>query len=150
MSYREPPFDFRKALPAMFRDLGPEGRVWNPIDTFTNGVGWKTMIIGDGGRVDFGKEYGFLIGPVGYAVSFVDSPDDRLVYLRFSANDYGRVFLNCEPVGKEIFSSEDGIVTFPAWLKKGGNMVMVKTANWSLNWFFTLSVSDPEGSLALK
>ena len=150
MSYREPPFDFRKALPAMFRDLGPEGRVWNPNDTFANGVGWKTMTIEDGGRVDFGKEYGFLIGPVGYAVSFVDSPDDRLVYLRFSANDYGRVFLNGEPVGKEIFSSEDGTVTFPAWLKKGGNRVMVKTANWSLNWFFTLSVSDPESSLALK
>ena len=96
------------------------------------------------------KEYGGLISTVGYAVSFVDSPDDRLVYLRFSANDYGRVFLNGEDVGKEIFSPEDGTVTFPAWLKKGRNKVMVKSANWSLAWFFTLTVSDPENSLALK
>jgi hypothetical protein len=147
MSYQQPPFDFRRALPAMFRDLGPEQRTWNPNDTFTNGISWKTITIADGGRVDFGKQYGFLVGPVGYAVAFVDSPDERLVYLRFSANDYGRVFLNGEPVGQDLFSCEDGTVTFPAWLQQGANRFMVKTANWSLNWFFTLTVSDPERSL---
>lgn len=150
MAYMEPLFDPRRILPGMFRDHGPDGRDWNKDDLFSGRVGWKEVTVDERGRVDFGKEYGYLISAVGYAASFVDSPDDRLVYVRFSVNDYGRVFLNGEPVGKELFCPEDGTVTFPVWLRKGLNPVMVKTANWSGNWFCSLGIGDPERSLTFK
>jgi len=150
MSYSEPPFDPRNALPGMFRTYGPEQKTWNPDEVFEDGISWKQIKADERGRVDFGEEYGRLVGPVGYAISCLDSPDDRMVYLRFSVNDYGRIFLNGEVVGKDIFYYEDGTVTFPIWLRKGRNSLMVKPANWSNNWYFILRIADPEGALRFE
>ncbi len=35
------------------------------------------------------KMYGYLPKKIGYAVSFIESLDDRLVFFKFEANDYG-------------------------------------------------------------
>jgi hypothetical protein len=147
MTYKEAPFDPRRTLPAMFKDYGPETRPWTPDDEFGNGIDWKEIVVNERGRVDFGKVYGSLISPVGYAITFVDSPNERLVYLRFAVNDYGRIWLNGETVGEDIFFWEDGMAIIPVWLKKGRNNILVKSANWSNNWYFVLQLSDPDHSL---
>ena len=149
MAYSTPPFSMREVLPAMFRDFGPEKEKWNPEDTFAGTIGWKQVIANEKGQVDFGKEYGYLFKSIGYAVSFIDSPDDRMVYARFLVNDYGRLFINGESVGKDVFCIEDGTVTLPVWLKKGRNEIMVKPANLSHNWYFSLKIADPERVLKL-
>jgi hypothetical protein len=150
MSYTEAPFDPRSVLPAMFRVFEPEQETWNSDEVTADGSDWMSIEASEEGRVDFGAKYGRLLSSLGYAVSFVDSPDERLVYLRFSVNDYGRIFLNGESVGKDLFYSEDGMVTFPIWLKKGRNRLMVKTANWSNNWYFILKIADPKGVLRFE
>jgi hypothetical protein len=149
MSYKKAPFETRKAIPAMFRDYGPESKAWNPDDQFESGIGWKVIMANDRGRVDFAKMYGSMISPVGYARAIIESPDERLTYLRFAVNDYGRIWLNGKSVGKDVFFWEDGTVTMPVWLKKGENTVMIKSANWSGNWYFVLQLADPDQSLLL-
>ncbi len=150
MSYKKAPFDPRRALPAMFKDFGPEAQAWNLDDQFITGIGWKEILTNERGRVDLAKIYGSLVSPVGYALAFVDSPDERLTYLRFAVNDYGRIWLNGKTIGKDVYFWEDGEVTIPVWLKKGKNKIMVKSANWSGNWYFILQLADPDQSLLLE
>ena len=147
ISYTEPPFNIYQVFPAMFKDFGPESRSWNPDDTFEGNIGWKRINTNERGQVDLGKMYGYLIKKTAYAVSFVDSPDDRLVYFIFNANDYGRIWLNGKNVGRKIFINEDGMKAFPVWLKKGRNTIMVKVVNLSYNWTFNLKMSDMDNSL---
>jgi len=150
MIYKKAPFDPRRALPAMFKDYGPEAQAWDPEDQFITGIGWKEIMTNKRGRVDLAKIYGSLVSPVGYAIAFVDSPDERLTYLRFAVNDYGRIWLNGKTVGKDIYFWEDGRATIPVWLKKGKNKIMVKSANWSGNWYFVLQLADPDQSLLME
>jgi len=150
LAYEQPPFDPRKVLPAMFEDHGPEGAPWDRGMVFEGGVQWREIGSDERGRVDFGKQYGYLTRSVGYATVFVTSPDDRLTYLQLAANDYGRFFVNGQVVGKEVYFAEDGTVTVPIWLKKGKNRILAKNANWSNNWYFVLTIADPDHTLTFE
>ncbi len=147
ISYTEPPFVNEKVFPAMFKDFGPESREWNPDDTFENGIGWNRIITNEKGQVDFGKMYGYLPMKIGYAVAFIESPDDRLVYFKFEANDYGRIWLNGEVVGQDMFYLGEEMKTFPVWLKKGRNTILVKALNLYHGWNFILKITDVDNTL---
>lgn len=96
----------------MFKDFGPEAQAWNLDNQFITGIGWKEILTNERGRVDLAKIYGSLVSPVGYALAFVDSPDERLTYLRFAVNDYGRIWLNGKTIGKDVYFWEDGELQF--------------------------------------
>ncbi len=145
--YTEPPFDHQRVFPALFKDFGPEAQPWNPDDIFQNGIGWKQIIANKRDLVDFGKMYGYLHKNLAYAISFVDSPDDRLVYVNFIANDFGRIWLNGENVGQDMFFIGDGMKPFPVWLKKGRNTILIKVVNMFYNWNFVLKLTDVDHSL---
>ena len=146
-SYTEPPFVNEKVFPAMFKDFGPETHEWNPNDTFGDGISWKQIITNEKDQVDLGKMYGYLPKKIGYAVSFIESPDDRLVYFKFEANDYGRIWLNGEIVGQEMFYIGEEMKTFPVWLKKGQNTILVKALNLYYGWNFILKMTDVDHTL---
>ena len=150
LSYTEPPFDNKQVFPAMFKDFGPEERQWNLDDTFDNGIGWKQISTNENDQVDLGKMYGYLHKKVGYAISFVDSPDDRLVYFNLEANDFGRIWLNGEIVGQEMFFIGEGMKKFPVWLKKGKNTILVKVLNKFYGWNFILKMTDADNSLKFQ
>ena len=150
VSYTEPPFDLRQVFPAMFKDFGPETRQWNPDDIFQDGISWKLIDTSENDLVDFGKMYGYLQKKTAYAISFVDSPEDRLVYFNFTANDFGRIWLNGKNVGQEMFFIEDGLKPFPVWLKKGRNTILVKTINLFYSWTFSLKITDVDYSLKFQ
>jgi len=147
VSYTEPPFEYRKVFPALFKDFGPEAREWSPTDTFQDTIGWIPINSNEKGQVDLGKKYGYLRNKLAYAVSVFDSPNDRLAYIQFGANDFGRIWLNGEVIGKDMFFIEDGIKSFPVWLKKGRNMIMVKVLNKFYSWTFNIKVADVDHSL---
>ena len=128
----------------MFTDFGPENQEWNPGDTFAGSIGWKQVTANEKGRVEMDKTYGDLVSPVGYATALIESPDARMTYLRFAVNDYGRIWINQEPVDEDIIFWEDGLVIFPVWLHKGNNRILVKTANWSNKWYFECQIADPD------
>jgi len=146
-SYTEPPFVNEKVFPAMFKDFGPETHEWDSKDTFEDGIGWKQIITNEKDQVDLGKMYGYLPKKIGYAVSFIESPDDRLVYFKFEANDYGRIWLNGEIVGQEMFYIGEEMKTFPVWLKKGQNTILVKALNLYYGWNFILKMTDVDHTL---
>jgi len=150
LSYTEPPFEHQKVFPALFKDFGPEACEWNPNDTFQDNIGWKVINSDEKGQVDLGKMYGYLHKKTGYAISFVDSPNDRLVYFNFVANDFGRIWLNGEVVGQEMFFIGDGMKPFPVWLKKGRNTVLVKVLNMFYSWNFVLKMTDVDHSLKFQ
>jgi len=150
LSYTEPPFENRKVFPALFKNFGPEAREWNLTDTFQDTIGWMQINSNEKGQVDLGKKYGYLLNEIAYAVSFFDSPNDRLAYINFGANDFGRIWLNGEVVGKDMFFIEDGIKPFPVWLKKGRNTIMVKVLNKFYSWTFNIEVTDVDHTLKFQ
>jgi hypothetical protein len=134
----------------MFKNFGPENNSWHPDDTFADSIGWKLLTANQRGRVELDKTYGDLVSPLGYATSLIESPEERMTYLRFAVNDYGHLWLNGKSIGPEIIFWEDGWVTTPVWLQKGTNRVLIKTANWSNKWYFECKIADPDQSLLLK
>jgi hypothetical protein len=149
MAYVSAPYAPRKELAAMFTDFGPESKKWNRDDKFENNIGWKKLSTTDRNRLDLGAEYGYLVRAIGYATTFINSPDERLIYLQFSVNDYGRLFVNGSLVGDDIIYVSHGVVTLPVWLNQGRNSILVKTANLSNNWYFSLKVSNVDGALSM-
>lgn len=146
-SYTEAPFENQKVIPALFKDFGPESREWNLTDTFQDNIGWREINSDENGRVDLGKMYGEVRSKAGYVISFIDSPDDRLAYFNFGTNDFARIWLNGEVIGKDMFFIEDGIKPIPVWLKKGRNRIMVKVVNKFYSWYFNFEVTDVDHTL---
>lgn len=149
-------------------------KAWMTLGPFDNtaGIGYDTEYIPeDTGEIDLTKKYegvdkqinwkkltddvldGFIdLGynvnwRVSYAYATVTSADKREVFIRFSSDDQGKVWLN----GNEVYAdatAQQAILdrnTIPVTLRAGKNTILVKVCNEEVAWGFYLRITDADG-----
>ncbi|MYB65291.1 hypothetical protein F4X73_11430 [Candidatus Poribacteria bacterium] len=84
----------------------------------------------------------------GYAYAVVISPEDRHVDFRFDSDDQGKVWLNGKSIFKhtKAFTAQIDFFDFPANLKKGRNIILVKVCEETGGWGFYLRITDKNGN----
>lgn len=84
----------------------------------------------------------------GYAYAVVISPEDRHVDFRFDSDDQGKVWLNGKSIFEhtKAFTAQIDFFDFPASLKKGRNIILVKVCEETGGWGFYLRITDKDGN----
>jgi hypothetical protein len=83
---------------------------------------------------------------IGYAVTFITSPDDMKVKMKTGSDDQCKVWLN----GKEVFKfaeprpADKDQDTTDVELKKGVNVLVVKVVNEKIDWSFCVRFTDKD------
>ena len=154
-------------------------KAWMTLGPFDNtaGIGYDTEYIPeDSGEIDLTEKYegvdeqinwkeltddvldGFIdLGynvnwRVSYAYATVTSAEKREVFIRFSSDDQGKVWLN----GKEVYAdatAQQAILdrnTIPVTLRAGKNTILVKVCNEEIAWGFYLRITDADGKPIVK
>ena len=114
---------------------------------------WKHVIDPEGdrkGHVNFGGPaiyQTFDADLVGYALTYMYSPEDRNVRFLIGSDDAVRVWLNDEivwsnPVERGIRPDQDR--TEPMFVHKGWNKILVRVWNWAGPWGFYFRVVDKD------
>jgi hypothetical protein len=86
---------------------------------------------------------------VAYGLTYIHSPDDRLVAFFLAKDDGLKIWVNDRVVYDQNTWSHGWTDQFfcKAPLKKGWNKVLVKCANWSGAWGFAIRPGDPRNQL---
>jgi hypothetical protein len=83
---------------------------------------------------------------IGYAVTFITSPDDMKVKMKTGSDDQCKVWLN----GKEVFKfteprpADKDQDSTDVELKKGVNVLVVKVVNEKIEWSFCVRFTDKD------
>ncbi len=154
-------------------------KAWMTLGPFDNtaGIGYDMEYIPeDTGEIDLTKKYNAVDGQinwkkltddvldgfidlghnvnwrVSYAYATVTSSDKREVFIRFSSDDQGKIWLN----GKKVFAdatAQQAILdrnTIPVTLRAGKNTILVKVCNEEIAWGFYLRITDADGKPIVK
>jgi hypothetical protein len=105
---------------------------------------WQEAETGNGGWVNFDSIYGGDFA-IAYGLCYIHAPDDRKVFAAFRGDDLSKIFVNGEEVYSAGFSSNLNYFILP--LKKGWNAVLVKCAEYTESWGYTLQVADSNKEL---
>lgn len=113
-------------------------------------INWKELTddVLDG-FIDLGYNVNWRVS---YAYATVTSSDKREVFIRFSSDDQGKVWLN----GKEVYAdatAQQAILdrnTIPVTLRAGKNTILVKVCNEEVAWGFYLRITDADGKPIVK
>ncbi|MFH1741287.1 MAG: tetratricopeptide repeat protein, partial [bacterium] len=141
------PCDSEKAMDDVLppESDSPSGPVvWNNVDT-------KIMR----GVIRFDKafdlEKAHTAGKTGYALTTIQSPDERDVVFSLGSDDWAKVWVNGGVVysprkRRPAFLDRD---SFSAKLKQGENTVLVKVGNQREDWRFCLRISEGNDGLSI-
>jgi hypothetical protein len=100
----------------------------------------------DGPHVNLHKITGAYQYRVSYAVTTINSPEDRKARIKFGVDYWAKMWLNGKKVfqiGKSHGAPGPGQFTIPVDLKQGANELLVKVNAGSAGNGFWLAISDP-------
>ena len=138
------------SLPNFEAQLEPE-RDWSMDKRYQgiNGeIGWQ-IYYAQGGIVDFDNTFNQPDWVIGYGLTHIKSPDNRTVFAGLRGDDVTRLIVN----GIEIhtrWAYETGLTYIDLPLKKGWNTVMVKCADYTLDWSYQLVVENRDKVLVFS
>jgi hypothetical protein len=97
--------------------------------------------------IDFYRTFGVLSEVVGYAVTRIESPEDRAAEIRFGADYWAKVWLNGEvilrPDQRPATPPRKGEHSLAVRLRKAANTVVIKVHAGSAGNGFWCAISDP-------
>lgn len=104
-----------------------------------NEITWKTEEAEANGWLNFENIYGGDFS-IAYGLCYIQSPDARKVLAGFRGDDLSKIIVN----GEEVYSAaySDSLKYISLTLKEGWNSVLVKCADYNINWGYTLQISD--------
>ncbi|MXV78594.1 esterase-like activity of phytase family protein [Candidatus Poribacteria bacterium] len=134
----------------------PTASTQNPLNldqTYTGAEGktirWREASTRPSGMLDFRANIGMMTGVVGYAVSYVYTPEDMDTVLLLGSDETVKVWLN----GTEIHSKRTyrritpDADRIPCQLKAGWNEVLCSVEQNSWTWALYLRFTDADGVL---
>ncbi|MDE0686451.1 MAG: metallophosphoesterase [Candidatus Poribacteria bacterium] len=139
--------EVERAIPAFAQALEPE-KTWERTETYLVGseqVTWQEAMTDNQGWLDLKSIYSddFVIA---YGLSYVYSPSDRQVFASIQSDDITKILVNQKETLPYLgYSSRPNY--FILTLKKGWNTVLVKCAEYTGMWGYSLHVSDPNAEL---
>ncbi|QDU33236.1 Alpha-xylosidase [Poriferisphaera corsica] len=96
--------------------------------------------------INFNKLFGQTDNAAAYLMTYIDSPIDQPVELRFGSDDTLSVWLNDEPLyanqSARAAAPDQDII--PATLKKGANRLVVKIAQGEYGWEALFRITAPD------
>ena len=134
----------------------PTASTQNPLNldqTYTGAEGktirWREASTRPSGRLDFRSNIGMMAGVVGYAVSYVYTPEDMDTVLLLGSDETVKVWLNgteihSKRIYRRITPDADRI---PCQLKVGWNEVLCSVEQNSWTWALYLRFTDADGVL---
>jgi len=98
------------------------------------------------GIIDYSRVYNNLENHTAYALTFVKSKKDQLVHCLLGSDDAVKVWVNDELVHENYTyrATTPGDDSFPIYLKKGLNPILVKVINGVRGWGFSLSLLNKD------
>ncbi len=119
-------------------------------------VQWQEFVSQDDyGKIDLNQPLGMLKEVTAYAVTTIDSPEDREAELRLGCKNAWKIWLN----GELLFSRDEyhrlqqmDQFKLKCQLRKGANTVLVKCCqneqkeDWTVEWEFQLRLCDSTGT----
>ena len=127
--------------------------VINLDQTYTGSDGktmrWREASTRPSGMLDFRANIGMMTGVVGYAVSYVYTPEDMDTVLLLGSDETVKVWLNGTEIHRKrtyrrITPDAD---TIPCQLKAGWNEVLCSVEQNSWTWALYLRFTDADGVL---
>ena len=112
---------------------------------------WKKAEVADG-KIILDNYFNRIDFAVGYIKFIIDSKEDKNVLASLKPDNYAKVYLNKEVVlnGSPYKGVPNNPYMFLLNLKKGENIILVKTANYYGSWYINFKVSDPRNKLTFK
>lgn len=111
-------------------------------------IGWQHYHAQDG-IVDLDTPFNQPDWAIGYGLTHIKSPDDRTVFAALRGDDLTRLIVN----GTELHTRWTYETTFTYIdlpLKKGWNTILIKCADYTLNWCYQLAIENSDNALILS
>ncbi len=143
-------------FPKTANTILPTTSTQNPLNldqTYTGAEGktirWREASTRPSGMLDFRSNIGMMTGVVGYAVSYVYTPEDMDTVLLLGSDETVKVWLNgteihSKRIYRRITPDADRI---PCQLKAGWNEVLCSVEQNSWTWALYLRFADADGVL---
>ncbi len=112
-------------------------------------VGWRSLSSLDPeGRVFVEALYGTGDPAKAYCAAIVHSEENQAAVIHFGSSGPATVRLNNSPLhaSPSMGAAIPGQDVFNVWLRRGWNLILVKTFSGGERWRFTLRVTKPDGT----